>query len=156
MMSEKILAIKRVNLPDAWLVEKGFVQEEIFSLEKLLKVIEWYDRDLAEINEAIKQIIPYVIIKSSIDGNIAYYQRKGSERRIHGLHSVGVGGHVNPEDFIKGDSFDSFIRRSARRELFEEFKEISPIGKMKFIGVINEELTKVGRTHIALVFIPSF
>ena len=151
-MAEKVLVFDRKNIPDEWLEEKIAKKVNVSELEKLLPNIEWKDRGLAESDEAVKQVIPYLIIESDIDGKIAYYQRKGSEKRIHGLHSVGIGGHVNPIDFKEGDSFIKFILRSAKRELLEEFSEVVPSDSIKFLGMINEEKTKVGRTHLGLVF----
>jgi predicted NUDIX family phosphoesterase len=149
---EEVLVIDRKNIPHAWLDELVAEKVTTSELQKLLPFVEWKDRKIAENDESVKQIIPYLIIESDIDGKIAFYQRRGSEKRIHGLYSVGVGGHVNPIDFIYRDSFLKGILRSARRELFEEFKDINPYDKINFLGIINEEKTKVGRTHLGLVF----
>ena len=151
-MDEKVLVLNRKNIPIEWLQEKISTKILQKNLEDLLPYIQWKDRDRAELDETVKQIIPYLIIESGNDNKIAVYQRKGSEKRIHGLHSIGVGGHINPDDFKHGDKFIDLILRSAKREVLEEFETIDPSKNIKFLGVINEELTKVGRTHIGLVF----
>ena len=149
---ENVLVIDRLNIPNKWLGEKIAKKVNVSELEPLMPFIKWKERALAENDESVKQMIPYLIVESDIDRKVAIYQRKGSEKRIHGLFSVGIGGHVNPIDFEQGDSFLKFILRSAKRELLEEFSEIAPKDKFEFLGIINEEKTKVGRTHLGLVF----
>ena len=151
-MNEKILVIDRRNIPKAWLSEKLSKKIPVNDLEQLLPFIEWRDRSKAEIDESVKQIIPYLIVESDEDNRIAIYERKGSEKRIHGLHSVGVGGHVDQKDFKTNDRFIDLILRAAKREVFEEFEAVTPSKNINFLGIINEEHTQVGRTHLGLVF----
>src|SRR5687768_11211932 len=62
------------------------------------KKLHYMDRKEAEVNPAFKQIIPYCVL--SCDDKIFVYQRtkKGGDSRLHDLYSIGVGGHINPED----------------------------------------------------------
>jgi len=55
-------------------------------------------RSQAEENPEFKQIIPYVLIRKG--GRWLHYIRgKGSgEKRLVAKGSIGVGGHINPED----------------------------------------------------------
>ena len=115
--------------------------------------MDWYNRQSAEINESVKQIIPYLILHSVFDDKIGIYERAGNEQRLHGLYSIGVGGHINPQDARVNESIMSTIIRSAKRELSEELINPDPEYQLDFRGIINEERTKVGRTHIGLVFL---
>ncbi len=151
-MSEIILGILRKNLPGEWLRNGLKVRITEQELEKVSPFKMWGKRDQMEQDEEIKQLIPYILVESAEDGNLAIYKRVGSEKRIHGLRSVGVGGHINKEDLKPEDSFIDLIKRSALRELREEFRDLEMADELKFLGLINEEETKVGRTHLGLVF----
>lgn len=71
---------------------------------------QWVDRASAEIDPSFRQVIPYITVISD-QGNILVYDRAGSEQRLHGLMSVGFGGHIEePEDILD----------AAERELEEE------------------------------------
>jgi predicted NUDIX family phosphoesterase len=74
------------------------------------------DRRSAEGNPTVKQLIPYVTIHEN--GKIFSYKRAGSEKRLHDLYSIGLGGHINPCDFRS--SFETTIRANIFRELLEE------------------------------------
>lgn len=151
-MNEKVLAIERKNLPSQWLGEKTSFITNTEAINNLTAYIKWHDRSDAEHNEQVKQIIPYMIISDMNDDTIAVYRRAGNERRLHGLYSVGVGGHINPEDALPSDRLLDIVVRSAQRELSEELTGLDDACLMDFLGVINEERTRVGRTHTGLVF----
>ena len=140
-MGEKVLTIDRKYFNNEWLKDKAAIQIDWENLESLTPHIEWTDRVIAETNETKKQIIPYLIVESEEDGMIGIYRRKGSENRIHGLYSVGVGGHVNPEDFKQKDTFYNNILSAAQRELSEEFIDFREYKNIEFLGLINEEFT---------------
>lgn len=152
-MNEEILVVDRKSIPQDWLGK----QIERNATPDVLKIFDdkyvWNNRANAETNEQVKQIIPYIVLYSVHDNKIAVYQRKGNEKRLHGLYSIGVGGHINPEDAKQGDSFIDIVTRSAKRELAEELIDLEPGFFCEFKGMINEELTKTGRTHFGLVFV---
>ena len=83
------------------------------------------DLTYSEEDESFRQIIPYVVLRSP--GRIFSYARtaRAGERRLHGLRSVGVGGHVNPEDLPDGlpglvAAPEPALVAAAGRELAEE------------------------------------
>lgn len=149
-MKRKVASINREHLKEKYqkeyLIKKITTKEIIDDFAK----IEFIDKKEAEENENFKQIIPYVILENE-QGEIALYKRKGTEKRIHGLWSVGFGGHIEEFEYTYGQSIEILIKKSAQRELSEEFSNKEKY-HLDFKGIINEEKTKVGRTHIAWVY----
>ena len=102
------------------------------------------DRDRVEEEPALKQVIPYALV--SRDDRIFLCRRtdRGGERRLHGMLSVGVGGHVNPQD--AGD----LIHDALRRELEEELL-LPARFEARIVGLVNNDTTPVGSVHIGVV-----
>jgi predicted NUDIX family phosphoesterase len=102
------------------------------------------DRDRVEEEPALKQVIPYALIAR--DDAIFLFRRsdRGAERRLHGLLSVGVGGHVNPVDQA------DVVRDALRRELLEEMI-LPPRLDVRIVGLVNNDTTPVGSVHVGVV-----
>ena len=154
---ELVLCSERSALPAEWLPLEGSVALSENALFYMLAHIEprWIRRDQAEGDPRFKQWIPYVLVQRP-DNLIATYRRQGAESRLHGFLSVGVGGHVNPEDATPLSSgvalWESALRGGLRRELAEEFPSAA-VGITQFIGLINEDTSEVGRVHLGAVFL---
>jgi predicted NUDIX family phosphoesterase len=71
------------------------------------------------------------------------------ESRLHRLRSLGVGGHVAEEDAQGGRTLDAY-EAALRRELEEEVAVGSP-GRIRRVGLINDDATPVGRVHLGVV-----
>jgi len=130
----------------------GFIKTEknIFDVNKI-----WVGpRPTLETNENFKQIIPYILL--SYQGKIALYQRtkKGGEGRLHNMHSIGFGGHMDAFDLAyNGDgeiNLDKTIENSGQREIDEELI-VSEIVSKKHLGYIYDGSNPVGRVHIGVV-----
>src|SRR5438552_14466403 len=84
--------------------ELGVFQGLSLDVEKYLPIVtapsnlEYLNRSAAEQDRRYKQLIPYVLILCN--GKILRYRRGkgGQETRLHGLYSVGIGGHISEED----------------------------------------------------------
>lgn len=101
----------------------------------------WIPRDEAELDDSFRQVIPYCAVRRG-DGKILSYRRKGNEERLHGLLSIGVGGHIDhPEGFAE----------AMDRELYEE-AGVMNCGK-KYLGIIELSETEVDRVHLGIAFI---
>jgi predicted NUDIX family phosphoesterase len=102
----------------------------------------------AETDVTKKQIIPYVILRDS-QQRYGVYKRKSSEKRLLNLFTLGFGGHIDEHDY-KDHDWQVTILCSLQRELAEEagIKNAQP----ELLGLVNEEQTKVGHTHIAIVY----
>ena len=108
------------------------------------------NRSEAEQDKRYKQLIPYALIICG-DKILRYRRGKGGqETRLHGLYSVGVGGHISEEDnglFTQGIGY----QEAMRRELMEEVS-IDATQEMA-VAVINDDSTEVGFVHLGIVHI---
>jgi predicted NUDIX family phosphoesterase len=119
-------------------------------------------RSRAESDPAYKQLIPYIVVRRGRD-DVFVYERAtlGGEARLHHRTSVGVGGHINDQDFngdldsgwSKAERFFLGLARSVRRELDEEL-EIEGLGNQapRLVGFVNDESNSVGQVHLGLVY----
>ena len=73
-----------------------------------------------------KQLIPYVLLQKA-DGKFACYQRHGTEIRLHGKWSAGIGGHIDEPD--QQTSLKATLETGMLRELKEELLDFD---KKKF------------------------
>ena len=125
------LCIKRSDLPemvaniDSEGVAPGNQDWRVFDLKA-----ELIDRSICEIDPDYLQIIPYIslyIIPESGSSKFFVYQRgSGSEEgRLEGMHSIGLGGHIETAP-LEGQTVIDIITAEAVRELQEEvgFKDV--------------------------------
>lgn len=105
------------------------------------------DRDAAEDNHDVKQIVACAIVRS--DRRILCLQRSGkSDRRSLRLrHTLILGGHVDESDAGK----PSILERCVVRELSEELG-ITVTRPLQVIGVVADPVTLVGSLHLGFVF----
>jgi predicted NUDIX family phosphoesterase len=130
---------------------QGFSPEADRYLSALLvpEFMDYLPRSLVEEDPSFKQIIPYVVFRS---GERVFCYRRGQsqgEARLHRLRSLGVGGHVSEEDARGGRTLDAY-ETALRRELDEEVAIGSP-GRIRRVGLINDDATPVGRVHLGVV-----
>jgi len=134
----------------------GVFQGISLEVEKYLPVVTarsnvlYLNRTEAEQDKRYKQLIPYVLIISH-DRILRYRRgRGGQETRLHGLYSVGVGGHISEEDhglFSNGLGY----QEAMRRELMEEVA--IDVVKEAVVAVINDDSTEVGCVHFGVVHV---
>lgn len=148
---ERVLCFERT------LFEKiGVFQGLSLEVEKYLPVVTakanvlYRNRSEAELDRRYKQLIPYALIIHG--GKILRYRRGkgGQENRLHGLYSVGVGGHISEEDnglFSDGPGY----HEAMRRELMEEVA--IDVTKERAVAVINDDSTDVGYVHLGIVHV---
>jgi predicted NUDIX family phosphoesterase len=107
-------------------------------------------RPEAEDNPAWKQPIAYCTVVRD-DGQMLCVERlrHQGEGRLHGQLSIGLGGHIEPDDLAGGGGP---VRAALSRELHEEL--VLPLGlpPPEFLGLINDDSTAVGRVHFGLAF----
>lgn len=106
----------------------------------------------AEHNESHKQLIPYAIIQDQYYDNLYLsYIRWGSERRLAGKLSAGIGGHLNQRD--GASSGPDGIWAGLVREIAEELgADIPAITVAELVGFLNDRSDSVGRVHFGLVY----
>ncbi|RKX80190.1 MAG: hypothetical protein DRP87_00490 [Spirochaetes bacterium] len=165
-MDEMILCVPRKIIPKELRNDRvsSPLQWEVLATALTSSSLMFLPRREVEGNPSLKQIIPYVLIRNSV-GSLLCYERAGSEERLHGQLSLGIGGHVSMEDIegrpntkgelnllTAGESFlEQVVCKAIERELEEE-AGLDDGARARFMGVINEELTPVGRVHFGLVF----
>ena len=156
-IEEHVLCSAAASLPPTWLPAAGGIR---LSEEELLAALEsvqpaWLSRSAAESNPEFKQWIPYILLRNE-RGELVAYPRGGGEKRLHGLWSLGVGGHVNPPDAASAPMGRGYwgqtLWSGLRRELAEEYPGAA-LGETQFVGLIHESQTAVGRVHIGAVFL---
>ena len=85
---------------------------------------------------------------------------QGGESRLHDKLSIGVGGHINPEDLEEelspaptptpaGRARDP-VAAGTRREIAEEL-EIRGTYALRSVGILNDDTNPVGAVHVGLV-----
>ncbi|NCB74136.1 MAG: NUDIX domain-containing protein [Clostridia bacterium] len=145
---ENVLTVKRELIAE-FIPEKGITTENCdIMVDIILKNYEFLARPEAENDPSHKQIIPYVVLCRGEEVFATRRLKKGNEARLHGLLSVGIGGHINPETDGSGEDV---LSRGMNRELEEEVY-IESRGKMTPCGIINDDTTEVGSVHLGLFF----
>jgi len=148
---ERVLCFERKLLE-----QLGVFQGLSLEVEKYLPVVTssanlvYRLRSEAELDKRFKQLIPYVLV--FCDGKILRYRRGkgGQETRLHGLYSVGIGGHISDEDDGLFSSKAGY-QEGMRRELMEEVAVDG--AKDVPVAVINDDSTEVGRVHFGVVHV---
>jgi predicted NUDIX family phosphoesterase len=93
---------------------------------------------------SFKQIIPYLVLR---DGERYFLMQRttaGGDARLHGLYSIGVGGHLNPGDggLLGG------LAREWHEELVADF-----LPDFRLVALLNDDTTPVGAVHLGAVYV---
>jgi len=148
-VDELILVVPRERLLPPGGVE-GFRPGGVDAYEERVRRFgEFRPRAAVEDDPSLKQIIPYLIIRHR--DRVFLFQRsaRSGERRLRGLYSIGVGGHITSADAAGAP--DLLVAGMAR-ELHEELV-IAGGWRARPVGVLNEEDTAVSRVHFGVVYV---
>jgi predicted NUDIX family phosphoesterase len=150
---EKVLCFERKLLEDL-----GVFQGLSLETEKYLPVVTsaskilYLNRSAAEQDRRYKQLIPYVLVVCQ-DKILRYRRGKGGqETRLHGLFSVGIGGHISEEDndLLSGPvGYTEGMKRELMEEVAISMEELNE----SVVAVINDDSTEVGYVHFGVVHI---
>ncbi len=144
---EEILVVSRERLMQGPI--QGFALGPSDILGRIGRNATFRRRDQVEDDPSFKQIIPYLIVRHA--DRLFLFQRStaGSEARLRGLFSIGVGGHINRSDVVGASDL---VAAGLRRELDEEL--VIPGGwRARLVGVLNDDSNAVGRVHFGLVHV---
>jgi predicted NUDIX family phosphoesterase len=122
----------------------GFRTGELDGLyDAVVREARYESRDAVESDPRWKQVIPYLVVRDGPRYFLMQRSRAGTDARLHDRWSIGVGGHVNPGDggIVGG------LQREWREEIDSAFDP-----EPRFLGMLNDDTTDVGRVHIGLVF----
>lgn len=157
---EIILASDRVHIP--YFVTTGIYNASSFKM--FFDKIQAGKRGNLENNERFVQPIPYAVVKKG--ESIFVYERLTSsgESRLHGKKSIGVGGHMNPEESVK--DFSELLKINSVRELDEELQffdssaqelvsvvdAVTSVSSLKQVkNIIASDKSEVDKVHIGLL-----
>ncbi len=105
-------------------------------------------RPPAETDGSLKQLIPYAVVTRGDQVFLLKRLATQSEARLRNLYSLGVGGHVNPEDARNGmDPVEAGLWREVREEL-----EVRGDVTATPIGILNDDRNPVGQVHLGVVY----
>ena len=148
---ESVLVIKR-ELFD----EIGTFQGISTEIEKYLPVFLnpsnnfFIHRELAEDDPTHKQIIPYAIFKHG-DKFLRYLRgKKSGEQRLASKSSIGIGGHINQDDFNSSSLEKDTYLTGIEREINEELIINCDYNNLP-IALINDDSNDVGQVHLGVV-----
>ncbi len=141
---------------------QGFLSDADRYLDELLAPAHTSYRPRHEVEQdpGFKQLIPYVIFRyRDPQGRVFVFQYtrgKGQgEGRLHSKKSIGIGGHISAEDRSPADEEQhaaAAYQEGMRRELAEEVAIDTPYAE-RCLGLINDDLTEVGRVHLGVVHV---
>ena len=141
---ELVLGLPRKKLPTAlgWRGVRGMDLSPVLRAAQMQG--EFRPRGEAEIDPSWKQLIPYLLLR---DGERIFLMRRskaGGDERLHDRYSIGVGGHINPQD--------GGVLGGLRREWAEEIEaDFEP--DFVPIGLLNDDDNDVGAVHLGLVYV---
>jgi len=132
--------------------KKGLIKGNREVLKKIAQKGLFLRRSELEEDPTFKQIIPYAIISNKGSYYLIKRTSKQTEKRLHNSFSLGVGGHMNPNDSM--ELREQYLIDELKRELFEEVKLLNGclIEDIEFIGFINDDTISVGRVHVGLLY----
>lgn len=104
---------------------------------------EYRVRAEAEDDPSFQQLIPYVVVR---DGDQVFLMRRlraGGDTRLHDRYSIGVGGHIGPDD----GGLDGGLGREWSEELVADW-----LPGFRFLGLLNDDTDPVGAVHLGVVY----
>ena len=152
-MKHKVLVFESSIVNDI-----GYFQGYNFEAKKYLSTILnpnnyfFIDRETAETTIQYKQLISYVVLRCG--EHIFTYTRglKSLEERLIGLHSIGLGGHIESTDYSTALSSSTLHLIAADREVAEEVFMNPPYSK-QVVALINDDTTHVGKVHFGILHV---
>lgn len=147
-MKESIAYVPRALLRDhLWLGHGFWADPDHRAYPRLAEELSFDVRADLEEDPSRKQLIPYVVLGSQ--GFVWTMTRTsgGTESRLHGRVSLGVGGHLERHD-VGDDPLWAGMMRELHEELVLPAEHPRPI----YRGLINDDETPVGQVHLGVVF----
>ena len=151
MTDELVLVVPAADLyaevgaGEGWLGIRAAPEDALSGL--IRRTGSFRPRSGIEADERWKQVIPYPILRDGEDWFLMRRTKAGGDPRLHDRYSIGVGGHVNPDD----GGLDGDLTTALRREWLEELA-VDFVPEFRFVGLLNDDTTPVGRVHVGFVY----
>jgi predicted NUDIX family phosphoesterase len=143
MSDELVLGLprKRILGDGTW---RGVLYGDVASYLDLIAAHgEFRPRGEVETDPSWKQVIPYLVLRDRGSLFLMRRTRAGGDQRLHERYSIGIGGHVNPED--------GGVTGGMAREWTEELNaDWTP--DFELVGLLNDDSDPVGAVHLGVVF----
>ena len=167
-LSGEVLCIPKTELKNSFRTVSsviGFISKtdviKVDNYQFINESMVSHSRELAEEDDRLLQLIPYILIKKG-DSFLNYTRAKGgTEAKLHGKRSLGFGGHIDEGiDYsakqLSSDTSLAILERAANRELIEEIGDIKLNGLMPYclLRTLNfDDFKDVGWVHLGVVYI---
>lgn len=144
MIDERVYVVARSAVPESadWY---GLRTDGLDTFVAALERDGRYEpRDLMEHDPTFKQVIPYVVLRDGVRYFLMQRTSAGRDPRLHGLYSIGVGGHLNPGDggLLGG------LQREWHEELVADF-----VPDFRLVALLNDDTSDVGAVHLGAVYV---
>lgn len=153
MKTEMTLAVTTKELWELVNYEKDAVIkiQDADIMDKILSHGIFEHRNLLEDDPNFKQIIPYAVISCRNMVYVFHRLDKQTEKRLHNLYSLGVGGHMNPNGMVLNTAY---LHSQLQREMNEEVNvhDDCKIESLTPIGFINDDTNEVGKVHLGILY----
>lgn len=154
--NESVLSIPTAELYAAIGEWRGLCKDTPDIWRILAKRTAFRPRPQLEADPSIKQLISYTLFVSG--RRIFVMKRLGAqgESRLHGLLSIGVGGHMNPDRDIpwpgrrRISDLKALVMANTRREVKEEVR-VAGSPSISVLGFLNDDKNPVGQVHLGVV-----
>ncbi len=149
---EQVLVVERKVFEDAGAFN-GLALDVEHYRNKIFErgVLRFMPRSKAEKDPSFKQIIPYVIM--TCGGKYLNYVRgkKAGETRLVAKCSIGIGGHINSDDWtvFSVEPYKTYLV-AVEREVAEEVK-VETSHTDKIFAFLNDDSNEVGQVHLGIV-----
>jgi predicted NUDIX family phosphoesterase len=118
----------------------------------LLRVIrdwgEFRPRSEVEHQPEWQQVIPHLVVRDGLRILTMRRLRAGSERRLRGQVTLGIGGHINSSDGGRETAWMTGCHREWREEVICD-NELSG----RAVGLLKDDAGEVGRVHLGVLIL---
>ncbi len=155
---EMVLCVPTKHLYDSVSPWRGLRQDSPEIWRHLARKAAFMPRSLLESDPNYKQLVSYTMFFSERHIFVMKRLAAQTEKRLHGLLSIGVGGHMNPVPEVPWPSRRriSDLKTIAGLNSLREIKEeVSLAGNpsVNIFGFLNDDENEVGQVHLGVVSI---